>query len=81
MRKIFEQLMATFRQFLKQRDYLLLLVPCGDSDVALLLKALRDLDRAVAICPSYAEAYAWRAEVKKSLRDYSGALADRKSVV
>ena len=45
MRKIFEQLMATFRQFLKQRDYLLLLVPCGDTDVALFLKALRDLDR------------------------------------
>src|ERR1039457_2130768 len=45
MRKIFEQLNAALRQFLKQRDYLLLLVPCGDSDVALLLKALRDLDR------------------------------------
>jgi len=45
MRKIFDQLMSTFRQFLKQRDYLLLLVPCEDSDVALLLKALRDLDR------------------------------------
>src|SRR6058998_1270202 len=44
MRKIFEQLLGTLRQFLKQRDHLLLLVPCGDSDVALLLKALRDLD-------------------------------------
>lgn len=45
MRKIFDQLMATFREFLHQRDDLLLLVPCEDSDVALLLKALRDLDR------------------------------------
>lgn len=45
MRKIFEQLLATFREFLRQRDDLLLLVPCEDSDVALLLKALRDLDR------------------------------------
>src|SRR6185503_3330836 len=45
MRKIFDQLIATFRQFLKQRDYLLLLVPCADTDVALFLKALRDLDR------------------------------------
>ena len=45
MRKIFEQLQAALRQFLKQRDYLLLLVPCEDTDVALLLKALRDLDR------------------------------------
>src|SRR5688572_33093010 len=45
MRKIFEQLIANLRQFLKQRDHLLLLVPCEDSDVPLLLKALRDLDR------------------------------------
>jgi tetratricopeptide (TPR) repeat protein len=45
MRKIFEQLIGTLRQFLKQRDHLLLLVPCEDSDVALLLTALRDLDR------------------------------------
>ena len=45
MRKIFNQLMATLREFLKQRDDLLLLVPCEDSDVPLLLKALRDLDR------------------------------------
>ena len=45
MRKLFDQLMATLRQFLKQRDDLLLFVPCEDSDVALLLKALRDLDR------------------------------------
>ena len=45
MRKIFNQLMDTLRDFLKQRDDLLLLVPCEDSDVPLLLKALRDLDR------------------------------------
>ena len=45
MRKIFDQLMDTLREFLKQRDDLLLLVPCEDSDVPLLLKALRDLDR------------------------------------
>jgi tetratricopeptide (TPR) repeat protein len=37
--------MATLREFLKQRDDLLLLVPCEDTDVPLLLKALRDLDR------------------------------------
>jgi len=45
MRKRFEQLIATFRRFVKQRDYLLLLVPCADSEVAFVLKALRDLDR------------------------------------
>lgn len=45
MRKAYDQLMGTVRGFLKQRDHVLLLVPCGDSDVALLLKALRDLDR------------------------------------
>jgi hypothetical protein len=45
MRKIFEQLMRTLRYFIRQRDDLLLLVACGDSDVALVLKALRDLDR------------------------------------
>jgi tetratricopeptide (TPR) repeat protein len=45
MRKIVDQLMVTLRQFITQRDHLLLLVPCKDSDVALLLKALRDLDR------------------------------------
>jgi tetratricopeptide (TPR) repeat protein len=43
--KLFNQLIGTFREFLKQRDDLLLLVPCEDSDVALVLKALRDLDR------------------------------------
>jgi len=45
MRKLYEQLIGALRMFLKQRDDLLLLVPCEDSDVALLLKALRDLDR------------------------------------
>src|SRR5262249_56754768 len=45
MRRIFDQLMATLREFLKQRDDLLLLVPCEDTDVPLLLMALRDLDR------------------------------------
>ena len=45
MRKIFNQLMDTLREFLKQRDDLLLLVPCEDSDVPLLLMALRTLDR------------------------------------
>ena len=45
MRKLFNQLIETFREFLKQRDDVLLLVPCEDCDVALVLKALRDLDR------------------------------------
>lgn len=45
MRKLFEQLLATIREFVKQRDDLLLLVPCEDTDVPLLMKALRDLDR------------------------------------
>ena len=45
MRKLFTQLVGAFGQFLKQRDDLLLLVPCEDSDVAFVLKALRDLDR------------------------------------
>src|SRR5436190_23144155 len=43
--RIFDQLIGMLRQFVTQRDHLLLLVPCADSDVALLLKALRDLDR------------------------------------
>jgi len=43
--KIFNQLLDTLREFLKQRDDLLLLVPCEDSDVPLLLMALRTLDR------------------------------------
>jgi hypothetical protein len=50
MRKLYDQLIATLRTFLKQRDDLLLLVPCEDSDVALLLKALRDLDRVGRRC-------------------------------
>lgn len=45
MRKLFEQLMATIREFVKQRDDLLLVVPCEDTDVPLLMKALRDVDR------------------------------------
>jgi hypothetical protein len=45
MNKIYQQLLRTLRQFLRQRDHLLLLVPCNDGDVALLLSALRDLDR------------------------------------
>lgn len=45
MRKLFDQLTQTLRDFREQRDHLLLLVPCADSDVAFLLKAMRDLDR------------------------------------
>jgi len=45
VRKLFDQLLATVREFVKQRDDLLLLVPCADSDVPLLMKALRDVDR------------------------------------
>jgi tetratricopeptide (TPR) repeat protein len=45
MRELFDQLTSRLRDFREQRDNLLLLVPCADSDVALLLKALRDLDR------------------------------------
>src|SRR3954454_13507329 len=46
MRKLFEQLTRTLKDFYGQRDDLLLLVACGDGDVPLVLKALRDLDRA-----------------------------------
>lgn len=45
MRKLFDQLLATIREFVKQRDDLLLVVPCADTDVPLLMKALRDVDR------------------------------------
>jgi tetratricopeptide (TPR) repeat protein len=45
MRKLFEQLTRTLEDFYGQRDDLMLLVACGDGDVALVLKALRDLDR------------------------------------
>src|SRR5262245_32725205 len=45
VRKLFEQLLGTLREFVKQRDDLLLVVPCADTDVPLLAKALRDLDR------------------------------------
>jgi hypothetical protein len=43
--RIFDQLTASLHQFVMQRDHLLLLVPCADSDVGLLMKALRELDR------------------------------------
>jgi tetratricopeptide (TPR) repeat protein len=45
MRRLLDRLTRTLRDFVKQRDDLLLLVPCGDNDVALLMKVLRDLDR------------------------------------
>lgn len=45
MRKLFEQLKTELAEFLKQRDNLLMLVPCEDWAVGLLLKAMRDLDR------------------------------------
>jgi len=45
VRNLFDQLTRKLRTFREQRDNLLLLVPCADSDVAFLLKALRDLDR------------------------------------
>ena len=46
MRKLFEEFdPRRLKHFYGQRDDLLLLVACGDSDVALVLKALRDLDR------------------------------------
>jgi tetratricopeptide (TPR) repeat protein len=45
MRKLFERLTRTLKDFYSQRDDLILLVACGDGDVALVLKALRELDR------------------------------------
>ena len=45
MRRLFEKLTRTLNDFVKQRDNLLLLIACGDNDVALVLKALRELDR------------------------------------
>jgi tetratricopeptide (TPR) repeat protein len=45
VRKLFEQLIHTFRQFREQRDDLLLLIPSVDNDVAFLLQALRTLDQ------------------------------------
>ena len=53
MRKLFDQLTRKLRTFREQRDNLLLLVPCADSDVAFLLIALRDLDRQVARRPLF----------------------------
>jgi hypothetical protein len=57
VRKLFEQLMATIREFVKQRDDLLLVVPCEDTDVPLLMKALRDVD-----CQSAADLFLLFAE-------------------
>jgi tetratricopeptide (TPR) repeat protein len=59
MRKRFEQLMRTFRQVLRQRDILLLLMPCSDNDAPLVLKALRDLDREIGtdVFLLYADAF------------------------
>lgn len=45
MQRIFNQLLGTVREFVKQRDDLLMVVPCQDTDVSLLMKALRDVDR------------------------------------
>lgn len=45
VQKLFNQLLWTVREFVHQRDDLLMVVPCQDTDVMLLMKALRDLDR------------------------------------
>jgi tetratricopeptide (TPR) repeat protein len=45
MRRLFDELTQRLKHFRAQRDNLMLLVACGDSEVAFLLKALRDLDR------------------------------------
>ena len=45
MRRLFNQLVGTVTEFIEQRDDLIMIVPCGDSDVPLLMKAMRDLDR------------------------------------
>lgn len=45
MRKLIDELTRTLKSFRQQRDDLMLLVPSGDHDVALLLKVLRDIDR------------------------------------
>jgi tetratricopeptide (TPR) repeat protein len=45
VRRLFNQLLWTVREFVKQRDDLLMVVPCQDTDVPLLMMALRDLDR------------------------------------
>jgi len=45
VQKLFDQLLGTAREFVRQRDDVLLVVPCQDTDVPLLMKALRDLDR------------------------------------
>ncbi len=45
MRHLYEKLGGMVRQFIDQRDDLLLLVATGDSESALLLQTLRDFDR------------------------------------
>jgi tetratricopeptide (TPR) repeat protein len=72
MRKLFDQLTAKLRSFREQRDNLLLLVPCADSDVAFILLALRDLDR-----QSPADLYFLFADHFLSPDLYLTALADR----
>jgi hypothetical protein len=43
--RLFNQLLRAVREFVTQRDDLLMVVPCRDTDVPLLMKVLRDLDR------------------------------------
>ncbi len=72
MRKLFDQLSAKLRSFREQRDNLLLLIPCADTDVAFLLMALRDLDRQAA-----ADLYLLFADDFLAPDTYVTALADR----
>jgi tetratricopeptide (TPR) repeat protein len=48
MRKLFERLTRELDEFVEQRDDLLLLLACSADDSALVLKTLRDRDRAAA---------------------------------
>ena len=72
MRKLFDQLTRSLRQFRKQRDNLLLLVPCADSNVAFLLQALRALDR-----QSPADVYFLFADEFLSAQTYVTSMANR----
>jgi hypothetical protein len=72
VRKLFDELTAKLRSFRQQRDNLLLLVPCADSDVAFLLMALRALDR-----QSPADLYLLFADDFDSPDVYVTALANR----
>jgi tetratricopeptide (TPR) repeat protein len=72
MRKLFDQLTAKLRSFREQRDNLLLLVPCADSDVAFIQMALRELDR-----QSPADLYFLFADDFLSPNVYLTALANR----